>query len=551
MFKRDRNGIKVFIIVLAALVIVACSSNEVSQTEDNPSTEQQQQNPQNTSGGDQSITIGITRGPASFNPLDRPDWPSFRITSVMFPPLIELNNDLEFVPMLASSIETDDFQTYTVHLNQEATWTDGTPVTADDVLFSLEMATHPNVPVFLASQYALLEGVGADGNREQSDFSAFPGAKKIDDHTIQFVTKNPVAELTFNDKVASILRAIPKHVLGDVAPENLNQHPFMLEPTVSYGAFKFVRYQRDQYVELEANPDYFKGAPKLDKLFFKIVDPSSLVAQLESGDIDMNHPDIGLIPYQDHERLEGLEHLTVEYGGPINYKFIGIQTQKVAEKKLRQAMAYGINRQLIVDNLLRGKGEVANGPYAPISPYYDESVRDYYPYDPEKAKELLAQIGWDGSRTLELLVPTGQGLEDAANIIVENLRSIGITVNQVSVDMPTSIQLQVSGEYELALGNLAFQYEPDQSNFLKTGASNNFPFYSNAHLDELFDKGAKAVDPEERKVYYNEYQHIYMTDLPHIPLYFDYRMMAVSKRVTKGKPADIGMLIDVHEWDVE
>src|SRR5690606_295776 len=104
------------------------------------------------------------------------------------------------------------------------------------------------------------------------------------------------------------------------------------------------------------------------------------------------------------------EHLTVEYGGPINYKFIGIQTQKVAEKELRQAMAYGINRQLIVDNLLRGKGEVANGPYAPISPYYDESVRDYYPYDPEKAKELLAQIGWDGSRTLELLVPTGQGL---------------------------------------------------------------------------------------------------------------------------------------------
>lgn len=183
--------------------------------------------------------------------------------------------------------------------------------------------------------------------------------------------------------------------------------------------------------------------------------------------------------------------------------------------------------------------------------YYDESVRDYYPYDPEKAKELLAQIGWDGSRTLELLVPTGQGLEDAANIIVENLRSIGITVNQVSVDMPTSIQLQISGEYELALGNLAFQYEPDQSNFLKTGASNNFPFYSNARLDELFDKGAQAVDPEERKVYYNEYQHIYMTDLPHIPLYFDYRMMAVSKRVTKGKLADIGMLIDGHEWDVE
>ena len=129
MFKRDRNGIKVLVIVLAALVIAACSSNEVSQTEDTPSTEQQQQNPQNASGGDQSITIGITRGPASFNPLDRPDWPSFRITSVMFPPLIELNNDLEFVPMLASSIETDDFQTYTVHLNQEATWTDGTPVT--------------------------------------------------------------------------------------------------------------------------------------------------------------------------------------------------------------------------------------------------------------------------------------------------------------------------------------------------------------------------------------------------------------------------------------
>jgi peptide/nickel transport system substrate-binding protein len=304
-------------------------------------------------------------------------------------------------------------------------------------------------------------------------------------------------------------------------------------------------------VELEANPDYFKGSPKIDKLYFKIVEPSALVAQLESGDIDMNHPDIGLIPYQDYERLEGLEHLKVTYGAPINYKFIGINTEKVQEKELRQAMIYGINRKLIVDNLLNGQGEVSNGPISPISPYYNQEVKDLYPYSPDKAKELLNQIGWDGSRAIELIVPTGQGVEDAANIIVENLRNVGININTKVVDMPTAIQAQISGNYDMALGNLAFQYDPDQSNFYKTGSSNNFPRYSNPRLDELFEKGIVETDPAERKKYYDEFQMIYMTDLPHIPLYYDYRMMAVSKRVTVGEPRDIGMLIDVHEWELQ
>jgi peptide/nickel transport system substrate-binding protein len=437
-----------------------------------------------------------------------------------------------------------------VKLNANAKWTDGKPVTADDVMFSLEMITHPEYSSLLASQMVPLEGLDPGGKRTM-DMADFPGARKVDEHTIEFKTKNPLALDVFHEKIAGNLKALPKHVLKDADPSKLNQHPFMQEPTVSYGSFMFVRYQKDQFVELKANPDFFLGAPKLDKLYFKIVSPANLVAQLESGDIDMNYPDIGPIPVEDYQRVQNLPHIEATQGQPVNYKFMGFNTERLSDKRIRQAIAYGINRELLVNNLLQGFGEVGNGPYSPAHPYYKEALNGTYPYDPERAKQLLAEANWKANQPLVLIVPANQGLERIGDIIVNNLQEIGVTVKAELMDTPAAIQRLLKGDFDLWLLTNTFLLDPDQYNFYATGMPNNFSRISHSDIDELLKKGLEVADEAERKEIYGRYQEVFNEEMPALQLFADYRLRAVNKRVIVGGPKDIGMLNHVHEWDVE
>jgi peptide/nickel transport system substrate-binding protein len=524
------------------LVITGCNTNETSSDgkKDREATK-----------GDKSISIGITRSPASFNPLDRADWSQFYISSVMFNPLMEMDEDFKFIPRLADSIETTDNQTFTAKLNPNAKWTDGKPVTADDVLFSLEMLTHPKFSSLLTSQFQILEGLAKGGKFEGGSFADFPGAKKVDEHTITFKTQTPVDPNVFNEKIAANLKALPKHVLGNVSPDTLQQNPFMQKPTVTYGAYKFVEFQNNQYVALEANKDYFKGAPKVNKLFFKIMPVANLVAQFQNGDIDMNFPDIGSLSLQDYETVKKMNHIITEDGAPVNYKLVGFNTKSLDEK-VRQAIAYGINRKGMVKDLLKGSGEVSTGPYAPVHPYYNEDIKDDYPYDPEKAKELLKEAGWDSSKTVNYIVPIGnQELEKVGDLIAANLKEVGINVQVQKSDIPGMIQKLKKGEFDMYSITFSFVLDPDVSFVYQSGASNNFTYWSNSEVDDLLAKGLRETDQNARKGLYDKFQKLHVKELPEIGLYADYRLRAVNKRVTVGGPKDIGMLINVHEWDVK
>jgi peptide/nickel transport system substrate-binding protein len=538
-----KTTIKCFFVCLAIMLVLAgCTSNETGGKKEDEAQ---------SSKGDKSISIGITRTPVSFNPLDRADWSQFYISSVMFNPLMEMNEEFEFVPRLADSIETTDNQIFTAHLNKDAKWTDGKPVTADDVLFSLEMITHEKFSSLLSSQYQILDGLVKGGKYTGGSFADFPGAQKVDDHTITFKTQTPIDPNVFKEKIAANLKALPKHILGDVNPESLQQNPFMQKPSVTYGAYKFVEYQNNQYVALEANKDYFLGAPKVDKLFFKIMPVANLVAQLQNGDIDMNFPEIGSLSLQDYETVRKMEHIKTEDGAPVNYKLVGFNTKSIDEK-VRQAIAYGINREGMVKDLLKGAGEVSTGPYSPVHPYYNENIKDEYPYDPEKAKELLKEAGWDSSKTINYIVPIGnQELEKAGDLIAANLKEVGINVQIQKSDIPGMIQRLKKGEFDMYSITFSFVLDPDVSFVYSSGASNNFTYWSNPEVDELLSKGLRETDQKARKELYNKFQELHVKELPEIGLYADYRLRAVNKRVTSGGPKDNGMLINVHEWDVK
>lgn len=531
-------------LALLLLALTACSGGRTS-------TESAGKGEGAASVQNKAISIGISRAPGSFTPFDRADFSQLNIASLLFNPLMEMDDNLTFVSSLADSIETKDNQTFIAKLNPKAKWSDGKPVTADDVLFSLEMITHPKASSFFASQFSLLEGLDNQGKITSGGFQDFPGAKKIDDHTIQFHTKVPVDTMTFHEKVSINLKASPKHILKDADPEKLQQNPFLQNPNVSYGAFTFVAYQKNQYVELAAYKDYFKGAPKLNKLFFKIMPAENIVVQLQSGEIQMNFPEIGAIPVQDFERVKNMSNIRVLSGKPLNDKFMGINTKHIPDPKARQALAYAINRTSLVTNLMKGEGEVSYGPIPPASPFYNKNLNGSYPYNPEKAKQQLKEAGWDPNRTLQLLVFNGEKLiEQSADIIAQNLKDAGISVQVQKMDAGAAVQKMKKQDFDLFILGNRFKLDPDLTPFYGTGASNNFVLYGNQEMDELLSKGLKSTESAERKNIYNKIQEIFIRDMPAVPLFLDNRLRAVNKKVIVGEPKDVGMLINVHEWDI-
>lgn len=502
-------------------------------------------------GGKKIVNVGIMNAPSGFNPLDSSDVAQNVCTAILFQPLVDLGNDLKFVPMLADSIETKDNKTFTVKLNAKAKWTDGKPVTADDVIFTLGLIANPKVPATIASNFNLIAGLDANGkNPAGGDIS---GVKKVDDHTLTIATKAPVDLTVFEDSVGKNLKTVPQHVLKDMAPDKIFQSSFTQKPEVTDGPFKLVTYQKDQYVQFDANKDYFKGAPKLDQFFFKIMPGANITVQLQSGEIDMNDPNLGLIPFQDYDKVKAMSNVTAESKGiQSTIQTLMINVTTVPDPKVRKAISYAINRGTVINKLLKGDGEAIEAPYLSSSPYINKSITPT-PYDPEKAKQLLKEAGWDMSKPLRFDVPSGNIVrEQVADIIAENLKSVGFNVQIQKYDFVTSLAKAKKHDFDIYIVGIPVNpVNPDLSNILKPGATLNLSAYNNKDLAALLEAGKNEVDPQKRKDIYNKLQEIFAQDLPCPGVYVQNSLKAVSKRVTVGKPKEYGMYLDLYQWDVQ
>lgn len=540
-----RSGIWITLCVFSILTLTACGGT--------PNATQQAAGEGGSAPaatGSKTISIGITNAPLMFNPIDVTGNTEHYITSMLFQPLVELDESMKFIPMLADTLETTDNQTFTAKLNAKAKWTDGQPVTADDVLFTVQMIGHPKSISSIANNFSIIKGFDEKGKLPEGA-KDIEGVKKVDDRTVQFITKTPVDPSMFNEKIGKNLKTMPKHVLKDADPEKFQQNPFVQKPGVSNGSFKFVSYQKDQYVELEANKDYFKGAPKIGKLYFKIMPSANIVAQLQSGEIQMNYPGIGTINVQDFDKVKNMSNVRTIQGKPFNYQMMAFNTKTIPDARVRQAIAYAMNREMMVTNLLKGEGEVVDTPFTSNHPYANKNIKPY-PYDPKKAQQLLQEAGWDFNRTLNLVVPSGiKTREQTADIIVDNLKAVGVKAQITKYDLVTVVQKARKQDFDLAIIGFSFQLDPDVSSYFKSGLITNYSAYSNPEMDDLLQKGINEPDPAKRRPIYDKVQELIERDLPQITLYSDFRLKAVSKKVKVGEPKDVGTLINVHEWDIE
>ncbi|WP_337100330.1 ABC transporter substrate-binding protein [Paenibacillus sp. YIM B09110] len=540
--KRKSSLTKVFaILLIAALTVLsACSSNENNGANTGEPAE----------GGKKMVNIGVTYAPSGINPLAPVGLVSTYVASLLFPPLVDLDSDLKYKPMLADSIETTDNKTFTIKLNANAKWTDGTPVTADDVIFTLKLMSNVKVASNYAYMFAIVEGLDEAGYlpEGQADIS---GVKKVDEHTLTITTKAPTTLNIFQDTIGKNLLTLPQAALKDIAPEEINKSDFMQKPTVTSGPFKLVTYDRDHLVQMEANKDYFKGAPKLEQLNFKVLQGTAVSAQLQSGEIDMNIPSAGVIPVGDYEKVKGLSNVTAVEGLPLATQFMYINEKSVPDAKQRQAISYAMNREQIVEKLLKGAGEVVDNYFTSLSPYRDENVKPVA-YDPDKAKSLLQESGWDSGKTLTLSVLSGDAtLEQASNIIAENLKAVGVNVKIQMLDLATLIDKLVKMEYDLGILTVSLtpiNPLPDVAYFLNEGNPNG---YKNEEVESILASIGAEVDEAKIKASYSQLQQILAQDVPMPSIYATKALGAVNKRVVGAEPKDFGMFINVYEWDVK
>ncbi|RDI41370.1 ABC transporter substrate-binding protein [Falsibacillus pallidus] len=501
-------------------------------------------------GGSKTMFLGMVNPPVNFSTINSPDVASSFIEKFMFDSFLEMDGPQNFVPKLAKSFETTDNQTFTIKLDPDAKWSDGKPVTAEDAAYTFNMVANPKVETTVGSYLSMLDGLDDNGKLKDGQ-TEIPSVKVVDDKTLQFKTKAPVDPNMIKEQLGTKFLILPKHVLSKVKPEDLAKDSFFLKPDVTNGPFTFVEYKKNQDVQLKANPDYYGGKPKLENLYVKIMPAPNLAAQLQTGELHMNVGiGIGKIPPQDYKRVEKLDNVRTKSEKTIGFQTMMFNTEKIKDAKVRQALVYALDRQKIVDKLLKGYGEVVDGPYTSVSPYLDKDLKGFS-YDPEKAKQMLKDAGWDFDKTLQLVVPIGNKVrEQSADIISENLKAAGVKVKTTTYDFPTIMQKGKAGDYDLLLMGFTFTLDPEISSLYSSSGAYNYMKYSNPKVDELLLKGKSEPDPDKRKEIYSELQKIWDEDMPIITLYSDDDFDAISKQVKKGEPRVFGFHKDIVDWSV-
>ena len=525
--------------------------NDTLNEQDNTSDDQSDvSGDQNEASGEKIVNIGVTDSLGGINPLTIDQtWINKYAVGLEFLPLVDLDSELNFRGMLADTVSTTDYQNFVVHIDENATWSDGTPVTAEDVEFTFLRLASPVIANPTLMLYAF-EGVGDDGFVEEGAESV-EGVTVLDDKTVRFTTKYPMALSTFENTYAFYIHTLPKHVLGQYTEEELSTLEWFNHPDVVSGPYRVTDYDVDHYISYTSNESYWKGAPKISKLNFKIVDSSQIYAGLQSGEIDVTHHTMTAIPQEDYENIEALENIDVVYGSPVTNQSVFIQTANLPDKRVRQALLYAIDRNQILEQLMKGHGEVVDGFLSSAGPFYDETITPT-PYDPEKAKALLEEAGWDSSRTLRFYVNSGDGtFVNAAQVIVAQWANVGVKAEIQTVDLASLMEIAGTTDYDL----FAVQYtyapiDPYPDIVWLLGGEGSWTGYGDEEINEALEAVQTAGSIEKMRDYYSVVDKKVQEDVPMFSAYVISAQGAVNKRLT-GVDANVyGFFSHIEEWDI-
>ncbi|WFS63920.1 peptide-binding protein [Pseudodesulfovibrio thermohalotolerans] len=471
------------------------------------------------------------------------DSASHTLAGQIYVSLLKYDKDINLVPYAAESYEVlDGGKRLRFKLREDIHWTDGVQLTADDVEFTYRLTIDPKTPTAYAGNFKLVKEF-----RKTGKFS------------FEVTYEQPFAKAL----VSWATNILPKHVLEG---ENLLDTKYSRQP-VGAGPYMLKEWTAGSQIVLEANPTFFEGKPYIDRLVYRVIpDMGTQFLELKAGNLDT----MG---------LDSLQYL-YQTSGPgwdgsfrkfsflsFGYTFLGFNFKHpfFQDVRVRRAIDYAIDRRELIKGVLYGLGEAANGPYKPGTWQYNENVRPR-PFDPDKARELLAEAGWtdsdgdgwldkDGKRfAFSIITNQGNSLRIKTGVILQQrLKDVGIQVSLRTVEWAAFIKEFVDkGRFDAILLGWNILQDPDIYNVwhssMAVDGGLNFTRYINPELDGLLERGRHLVRQEERKPLYDRVQEILHDDVPYCFLYVPMSLPIVQARIQNIKAAPAGIAYNSEKW---
>ena len=546
-----RNMLKVVAASLAgAMLLTACGgSGGANQTSAaaGGSAETSAAAEAGSTGGEKVITMAQTGDWDTFMPMNTTNAGADNVIELMFDRLMVINTDGTFGPRLAESWETNEAQDkITYHLNENAKWQDGEPVTAEDVVYSAQVASSSEYSYLRRIRMQYFAGTDETGCETSTDSIEVAA---LDDHTVEFTLKAPMDPAIIYALVNRDFFIMPKHLLDSISDADLVNDAFWQKP-IGSGPCIFDSMESGVSIEFKANKDYYLGAPDFDRLVFKKVQSTNLLSGLMSGDIDVLSAN-SQIPLADWEAAKNTQGIVTKSVPTFAYQYMAMNTARdYLTEDVRHAISLAINRQVIVDQLLQGEARIAIGPLAEDHPYFDEKLLPIE-YDPEKAKSMLEAAGWDSNRELQVLVSTGNEVrEKSAILIQQDLQKIGIKTKIQTLDFPTLLTNARNGDYDLCFIGSAGSVDPSESvPNVTAGYMNNFAQLSDPTLGQIGESGAKEITFEARKKIYDQYQEELFKQMPMAFLYHTNDLFAYNEKLENVREGAIDYNINKNVWE--
>ncbi|MEO6260518.1 MAG: ABC transporter substrate-binding protein [Thermoanaerobaculia bacterium] len=516
------------LLVWPLVLLVATCSREVSSPVLPAPVAEDDSKPQD--GG--TLVRRLEADVATLNPVMATSRYEHYLSTSLFDPLVELDAALQPVHGVADKWEiSPDGKEYTFHLNPLATFSDGTPVLASDVLFTLKKIVDP-----------LTEAPQIAGQFDQADLAR---TRILDPHTIVIAFKEGLAPQLgwFNT-----LRPLPEHVYGkgDFKTD-------FASTAVGSGSYRLVRRVPGKEILLERRSDYWGIKPHLQTILFKVIaDDATAWNAIKVGEIDetMINSDLWLT---ESRRPELQKFLEFRRFYPLNYNYIPWNTRDpiLSDKRVRRALAMCVDLQSIINNLYHGTARAMNGPFTPDQWAYNPDV-PVIQYSPQEAKRILNSLGWldtdkDGLLDrnhkpfqLEMLIGSGSiATKTFAELYQAELRKIGVDLKVTPLDFSAAMQRVLAGNFQSAY--LSWDLDPDPDPYALFHSSQtpprgyNFVFYKNPVADKLMDDAHREIDVKKRTVLYRQLHALLAEDQPYSWTVEVSTKWAINKRVHGAK----------------
>lgn len=485
-----------------------------------------------TTGG--TLITAINDDPVSLNGIYANDGASIAVLSYVFNPLTlgGENWGTEIAGDLAEGYSvSEDGLTWTFNLRQDVVWHDGEPLTADDVIYTFQTIQSgeddiaPFRPRFLQNDEPIL-------------FEA------ADDYTIVATLTQPNASF-FTDISVPI---VPRHALEG---QDLREGPFNRAP-IGTGPFKVTEWNTGESITLEANENYFRGRPCLDRIIFRIIpDDQAQVNALLTGELDF----IDNVPGSAVSQFEGNPDYSVTVADldSLFQMFFNLEREQYQDPKVRQALMIAIDRQAVVDTVLQGYGAVHNSHFDSVVPFYEQDKQGGYDYNPELAGQMLDELGIsdtdgdgirdkDGQPWVVNLVTFTEGFRDYsdyAQVVQAYWEDIGIDVELEQRDLGTLVEQLYTNRvfdkpYDVHTSGWA-QIGPEPNSYSSfyittEGLGPNLSNYNNPEVNDLFEQARLETDFDARMAIYEQIEAILWAELPTIPLYRQSQPVVISNR---------------------